>query len=49
MKIVNEAVINLKAAKELGLEIPTVWGAKWPSIGFAVDNRKAWSLYFRWD
>ena len=23
MKIVNEAVINLKAAKEVGLEIPT--------------------------
>ena len=23
-----------------------VWGAKWPSIGFAVDNREAWPLSY---
>jgi len=23
-----------------------LWGAKWPSIGFAVDNREAWLLSY---
>ena len=23
-----------------------LWGAKWPSIGFAVDNREAWPLSY---